>query len=152
MVVVSLYVQVHTVRTVSMYSVNLRNLLIIIRRGLFIMLWLVLVTLVTGVYVLLFFCRRKRADEGVAAGRTTSGVASTAGSRTGDNSHGGGSSGGTKQRRGDGLLHHRSDGIESVETMQLRKRLLLDSNCNCITISIDTVSGYDDDNDNDMVV
>ena len=118
------------------------------------MLWLVLlVTVVTGVYLLLSFCRRKRAGEGVAAGRTTSGVASTTGSRTGDNSHRGGSSGGTKQRRGDGLLHHRSDGIESIETMQLRKRLLLDSNCNCITISIDTVSGCDDDdNDDDMVV
>lgn len=104
------------------------------------MLWLVLLVVVSGIYLL--FCRRKRAVEGVAAGRTTTGVASSTG-RTGDSQ---GGSGGTKQqRRGDGLMHHRSDGIESIETMQLRKRLLLESNCNCITISIDTVSGCDDD-------
>ena len=104
------------------------------------MLWLVLLVVVSGIYYLLF-CRRKRAVEGVAAGRTTTGVASSTG-RTGDSQ---GGSGGTKQRRGDGFMHHRSDGIESIETMQLRKRLLLESNCNCITISIDTVSCCDDD-------
>jgi len=101
------------------------------------MLWLVLI--VVAVVYYLIFSRRKRADDG-ATGRTTSGASSD---RTGDGQHHHNSSEGIKHQRPRDGGFMRSDGIESIETMQLRKRLMLERSCNCITIAIDTVSACD---------